>query len=100
MPAALLREAGERWISEHAAVARRLGKPLMVGELGLRSDGALEPGARREVLRTWLARARAEGALLAAPWLLVDAGRLAAGDPYALGWRDGEPPAALAGLLS
>jgi len=88
VPPALLREAGERWISEHAAVARRLGKPLVVGELGLRADGALGPEARREVLRAWLARARAEGALLAAPWLLVDAGRLGAGDPYALSGED------------
>jgi mannan endo-1,4-beta-mannosidase len=82
---AVLREAGERWIAEHAAIARRLGKPLVVGELGLRADGALGPEPRRNVLRAWLARARAEGALLAAPWLLADEARLGAGDPYALG---------------
>src|SRR5204863_6754338 len=31
--------AGAHWISDHAAVAAAAGKPLMLGELGLRNAG-------------------------------------------------------------
>ena len=72
-------EAGERFIREHAAAARRLGKPLLVGELGLRRDGPLPPAARREALRRWLACAREEGAGVL-PWLFAPTGRPAAWD--------------------
>jgi len=81
-------EAGERWIREHAAAARRLGKPLLVGELGLRRDGPLPQAERREALRRWLACAREEGAGVL-PWLLGHAGRPAAWDAHT--FYGGEP---------
>lgn len=92
VPAKRVREAGERWIAEHAVMARRLGKPLLVGEMGLRADGRLPLAARREAMHAWLARARAEGVLLAAPWFFADDARQFGADPYAFGWRDGTAP--------
>jgi len=84
-------EAGERWIREHAAAARRLGKPLLVGELGLRRDSPLPPAARREAWRRWLACAREEGAGVL-PWLFAPDGRPAGWDPHAFHLRDGTAP--------
>jgi mannan endo-1,4-beta-mannosidase len=88
---ALLAEAGERWIREHAEVAHRLGKPLLVGELGLRRDGPLPPPARREALRRWLASALEAGAG-AVPWLFAPDGRPADWDPHTFHLRDGASP--------
>ncbi|HYG68016.1 MAG TPA: cellulase family glycosylhydrolase [Anaeromyxobacteraceae bacterium] len=83
---------GAAWISAHAAVARRLGKPLLVGELGVRRDGSFGLEERRAILRGWLACARLSGAAGAAPWLYVNDARPRSWDPFSFGWLDGTAP--------
>lgn len=51
------------------AAARRVTRPLVVGEFGLRDDG-LPLDARRQAYRAWLACAGAEGVAGIGPWLL------------------------------
>jgi mannan endo-1,4-beta-mannosidase len=80
---------GASWISAHARVAAAAGKPLLLGELGLRGDGALDLPRRRAVYRGWLACARTAGLAGAAPWLFANDARPAAWDPYSFAWHDG-----------
>lgn len=81
--------AGARWISEHAAVARQLGKPLFIGEFGLRSDGRFSISERRAAYRQWLDCAARAGCMGAAPWLFAYDQRPASWDPYTFHVRDG-----------
>jgi mannan endo-1,4-beta-mannosidase len=88
--------AGARWIREHAALARAMERPLVVGEFGLPSR-ELAPGtghsesARRSAIDLWLGTAAAEpGVAGALGWMLVHDGRPDALDPYAWTWSSGE----------
>lgn len=81
--------AGTRWIEEHAAIARQCGKPLFLGEFGLRNDGRFPLAERREAYRRWLDCASLAGCLGAAPWLLAYDERPASWDPYTFHLRDG-----------
>lgn len=85
--------AGTRWITEHADVARGMGKPLLVGEFGLRNDGSFGLPERRRAYAEWLECASRMGCLGAAPWLFAYDERPAAWDPYTFHVRDGAEPA-------
>lgn len=83
---------GAGLLSERIATARRLGKPLFVGELGLRSDG-LPLEDRRAIYRGWFRCIRAAGGAGVAPWLFAYDARPDAWDPYTFHWHDGTDPA-------
>jgi mannan endo-1,4-beta-mannosidase len=46
--------AGNNWIADHIAIARGLGKPLVLGEFGVSSGAGLTEAARASVLAGWL----------------------------------------------
>lgn len=83
---------GAAWIAGHVGVARAQGKPLLVGELGVRGDGPLALEERRAIFRGWLACARRSGAAGAAPWLYVNDARPRSWDPFSFAWYDGTVP--------
>ncbi len=85
-------EAGARWIHEHAAIARALGKPLFVGELGLRNAGDFDISQRRALYRGWLECLRNEGVGAGALWLFANDARPEAWDAYTFYFRDGTRP--------
>jgi mannan endo-1,4-beta-mannosidase len=80
-------EAGAAWIEEHAALARRAHKPLVVGEFGLATRRAcafrrFDAAARTRLYAGWLAAAeRAEVAGIG-PWLFAYRGRPAGWDDF------------------
>jgi mannan endo-1,4-beta-mannosidase len=82
---------GAGLIAGRARAARALGKPLVVGEFGLRGDG-LVLDERRAIYRGWLACARRTGAAGAGPWLLAHDDRPDAWDPHTFKWWDGTAP--------
>jgi mannan endo-1,4-beta-mannosidase len=83
---------GARWLSEHAAVARQLGKPLLLGELGLRNDGVFTLEERRAMIRGWLRCARDSGLGGAALWMFANDARPDAWDRHTFYFRDGTTP--------
>ncbi len=83
---------GAGFLSERIATARRLGKPLLVGELGLRNDG-LPLEDRRAIYRGWFRCIRRAGGAGVAPWLFAYDARPDGWDPYTFRWRDGTDPA-------
>jgi mannan endo-1,4-beta-mannosidase len=83
---------GAGFLSERIATARRLGKPLLVGELALRNDG-LPLEDRRAIYRGWFRCIRAAGGAGVAPWLFAYDARPDAWDPHTFYWRDGTDPA-------
>ncbi len=86
-------EAGSRWFCEHKLLAERLGKPLVVGEFGLRNFGGMfNLDERRDIYRTWLKDAQQMRLAVAAPWLFVPDGRPDAWDAYSFYYRDGSAP--------
>ena len=95
-PRELFLRGGSRWISEHAAIARALGKPLLVGEFGLRGSGTadvLPLDERRAVYRAWLGCAADAGAVAASPWMFSNDARPASYDPHTFYFRSGTDPA-------
>ena len=75
---------GERWITSHAAVAARHGKPLLVTEMGLR-----DRHARASVMERWLRVAReTPGVAMAMPWGLAVRGLPGRDDGFR--WREGD----------
>ncbi len=75
--------SGNTWIADHAAIALRLTKPVVLGEFGARESMAA-------TFASWMATARLEGAAGALVWQLLDQGR---SDPEGFGIRcpeDGE----------
>lgn len=85
-------EAGARWVMEHAAIARSLGKPLLVGELGLRNEGALDLSQRRALYRGWLECMRRQGVGGGALWMFANDSRPEAWDAHTFYFRDGTAP--------
>ncbi|MCP3100373.1 cellulase family glycosylhydrolase [Myxococcus sp. K15C18031901] len=85
-------EAGARWIREHAAIARSLGKPLLVGELGLRNAGDLDLSQRRALYRGWLECMRVSGVGAGALWMFANDARPDAWDAFTFYFRDGTTP--------
>lgn len=86
--------AGARWISEHAAVARELGKPLFVGEFALRNAGGFSLEERRALYRGWWSCAWRTGVGASAPWMFAYDARPDAWDGFTFYWRDGTAPSA------
>ena len=84
IPAGASLVAGFRWIEERSAIAAELGKPLLIGEFGLRArEGAIESlEERRAIYREWFAAARRAGAIAAGPWLFAHDSRPDGWDPY------------------
>jgi mannan endo-1,4-beta-mannosidase len=80
-------EAGQRWIAEHTATARSLGKPLLLGEFGLKNGGLLLE-ERRAHYAAWLTCARTTGALTSLPWMFANDAR-ADSDGFTFRWLDG-----------
>ncbi len=83
---------GAGFLSQRIATARRLGKPLLVGELALRSDG-LPLEDRRAIYRGWFRCIRRAGGAGVAPWLFAYDARPDAWDPHTFHWCDGTDPA-------
>lgn len=95
-PRDLFQRGGSRWVGEHAAIARALGKPLLVGEFGLRGDDAAEVPSlaeRRGIYRAWLTCAAESGAVAASPWMFSYDTRPAAYDAHTFYFRSGTDPA-------
>ena len=58
---------GDRWIREHADAAKRIGKPVMLGEFGL-----LDKATRNPVYQRWTAIAADTATAGALYWILSD----------------------------
>ena len=84
------REAGVAWIEEHARLAARAGKPLVVGEFGI-ANGGMPVDERLDCYRAWL---RADGVAGLGPWLFAYRSRPAAWDEFT--FYEGDP---ICGLL-
>ncbi len=85
-------QAGAKWISEHAAIARAVGKPLLVGEFGLRNAGAFTLADRRAMYAGWFACARKTGAAGISPWMFAYDARPDSWDMHTFYFRDGTMP--------
>jgi mannan endo-1,4-beta-mannosidase len=85
--------AGARWISEHAAIASELGKPLFLGEFGLLNRGAFPLDERRAIYRGWLLCAWRAGVGGVAPWMFAYDTRPDEWDGFTFYYRDGTTPA-------
>jgi mannan endo-1,4-beta-mannosidase len=81
--------AGATWLREHMAEARQLGKPLLLGELGLRNDGSFSLEERRAMIRGWLRCARRSGLAGAGLWMFAYDARPDAWDRHTFYSRDG-----------
>jgi mannan endo-1,4-beta-mannosidase len=75
------REAGVAWIEEHARVAGRVGKPLVIGEFGI-ANGGLPADERLAAYRAWLRAAQTSGAAGVGPWLFAYQSRPAEWDEF------------------
>lgn len=84
--------AGARWLFEHAALARQLGKPLLLGEFGLRNHGTFALPERRAMYRGWLSCARKTGLAGVAPWVFAYDARPDQWDMHTFYFRDGTEP--------
>lgn len=85
-------EAGARWISEHTALASELGKPLFLGEFGLRNLDGFPLEERRAIYRGWLRCAWSAGTGAIAPWMFSYDTRPDAWDEFTFYFRDGTAP--------
>lgn len=85
--------AGARWIAEHAEQAEAEGKPLLLGEFGLRNRGAFSLEERRAMYRGWLRCARLSGLAGAAVWTFSYDARPEEWDLHTFYFRDGTEPA-------
>lgn len=90
-PEAMAR-SGARWISEHAALAGQLGKPLFLGEFGLSNQGVFSLEERRALYRGWLRCAWRAGVGGIAPWMFAYDARPDAWDDFTFYFRDGTAP--------
>jgi mannan endo-1,4-beta-mannosidase len=91
VPGLLAAAAGAAFLDGRLRAARAVGKPLVVGEFGLRSDGPIPLDERRAIYRGWLACLRRGGGAAAGPWMLAHDDRPEAWDPFAFKWWDGTP---------
>lgn len=88
-------EAGARWIRSHADAAARLGRPLLLGEFGLRNDGALPLAERRRVYDAWMRAAIEHPAVAGAcSWSFSTDDRPDGWDAFTWTLRDGSDEAA------
>ena len=92
IPGEVTAEVGARWISDHTAVASELGKPLFLGEFGLRNLGSFPLEQRRAIYRGWLRCAWRAGTGGVAPWMFSYDSRPDAWDDFTFYFRDGTTP--------
>lgn len=83
---------GALWIQQHAEVARRLGKPLLLGEFALFSEGGYGLEDRRDMYRGWLRCAAQMGARAAGPWTFTNDARSPDWDAFTFKFIDGTEP--------
>ena len=84
--------AGAHWLREHIQLARESGKPLFMGEFGLRNRGAFTLEERRAHYRGWWRCAWSAGAGASAPWMFANDARPDEWDDFTFYFRDGHPP--------
>ncbi len=84
--------AGAAFLDARLRAARSVGKPLVLGEFGLRNDGALSLAERRAVYRGWLACMRRGGGAAAGVWMLAHDDRPESWDAYTFKWWEGTAP--------
>jgi mannan endo-1,4-beta-mannosidase len=84
--------AGARWIQEHAQLARQLGKPLVLGEFGLKNRGSFSLPQRQALYRGWLTCSKRSGLAGSAPWMFANDSRPDEWDPHTFYFRDGTAP--------
>ncbi|MFL5343996.1 MAG: cellulase family glycosylhydrolase [Hyalangium sp.] len=92
IPSDLTARSGAHWISEHAALARELGKPLFLGEFGLRNQGGFSLDERRALYRGWMRCAWRVGVGGIAPWMFATDNRPDEWDAFSFYYRDGTRP--------
>ncbi|HEX8703429.1 MAG TPA: cellulase family glycosylhydrolase [Myxococcaceae bacterium] len=92
IPGEATAEAGARWISDHTALAGELGKPLFLGEFGLRNLDGFPLEERRALYRGWLRCAWRAGTGGIAPWMFSYDARPDAWDDFTFYFRDGTTP--------
>jgi len=85
--------AGAHWFSEHAALARDLGKPLYIGEFALRNREGFTLDERRAMYRGWFRCAWRTGAGASGPWMFANDARPDEWDDFTFYYRDGTVPA-------
>lgn len=85
--------AGAHWFSEHASLARDLGKPLFIGEFALRNREGFTLDERRSLYRGWFRCAFRSGVGASAPWMFANDARPDEWDDYTFYFRDGTEPA-------
>ncbi len=92
VPAGACASWGAAYLESRLEAARAVGKPLVLGEFGLRNDGHLSLEERRAIYRGWFACMRRGGAALGGPWMLAHDDRPDAWDPFTFKWWDGTAP--------
>jgi mannan endo-1,4-beta-mannosidase len=92
IPAALTGAVGADFLAVRLHAARSVGKPLVLGEFGLRNAGRLSLDARRAVYRGWLACMRRGGGAAAGVWMLAHDDRPDTWDDYQFKWWGGTAP--------
>ncbi|WP_257454784.1 cellulase family glycosylhydrolase [Archangium lipolyticum] len=85
--------AGAHWFSEHAAIARDLGKPLLIGEFALRNREGFSLDERRALYRGWFRCAWRTGVGASGPWMFANDARPDDWDDFTFYYRDGSVPA-------
>lgn len=92
-PIDTLEDKGVRWIEQRAEVAAELGRPLVLGEFGLRNRGGLTLEQRRAVYERWMSAAIAHPAVAGAlSWSFSTDDRPDSWDEHTWYWRDGTEP--------
>jgi|GEM_PF-929875 len=86
--------AGQYWIADHQRIAREVGKPLILGEFGLKNNGKLGLDERREVYRLWFRCASRAGVYATILWLFAHDSRPDDWDDYTFYFKDGTDPEA------
>jgi mannan endo-1,4-beta-mannosidase len=92
IPPAAVASAGAHWLYEHARWSKAIGKPLLLGEFGLRNRGSFGLAERRALYAGWLSCARRTGIAASAPWLFAYDARPESWDRHTFYFRDGTRP--------
>lgn len=89
-PIETLERIGVEWIESRAASAAALGRPLVIGEFGLRNGGVLSLEERRRIYDAWMTAALEHAAVAGAcSWSFSTDDRPDDWDPYTWYLRDG-----------
>lgn len=84
-------DAGAEWIRSRARAAAEIGRPLFLGEFGLRNDG-LPLIERRRIYEQWIATAQSDAHVTgAASWSFSTDDRPDEWDAFTWYWRDRTP---------